>query len=285
MEGAIIKGKYIIDMVVIALLEFAALDTCLCQTYYFTGSGHSGNEEIPFADPGNPNYGGSANGNGGGKFPGTSGDVDFGPLNGTLIYDPVTNTLELLGNVGISGWNGSGFFSDNQTINGVLVPATVSVNYTVGNVDEGIFAFDTGAVPLNPAGPTSSFDVPLPVSGSYSLVTGGETYSGTYSYTLNISTTVHYSVINSNSVDFSMDTVGGDLLVVPLAQITADNGVQVDLTAEDPSDGDTYQEWHVDNVVAVVPEPDASEMLLLAFSALGLSVCRASTRRCCIRCK
>jgi hypothetical protein len=280
-------------MVVIAFLEFATLDTCLCQTYYFTGgvgsgAGGSGYQEIPFADPGNPNYGGSGNGNGGGKFPGSSGNVDFGPLNGRLIHDPVANTLELLGNVGISGWNGSGFFSDNQTINGVLVPATVSVNYTVGNVDDAAFSFDTGAVPFNPAGPAYSFDVPLPISGSYSLVTGGETYSGSYSYTLDISTAVHYSVINSNCVDFSMDTVGGfgEDLYVPLAQITADNGIQVDLTAEDPSDGVTYREWHVDNVVAVVPEPSASEMLLLAFSGLGLYVWRrGSARRCCNRYK
>ncbi|HUA65245.1 MAG TPA: hypothetical protein VME24_05315, partial [Alphaproteobacteria bacterium] len=215
-----------------------------------------------------------------GKDPGTSGSVEFGPLNGTLIYDPVANTLELLGSVGISGWNGSGSFNDNQTINGVLVPATVSVNYTVGNVDDGVFSFDTGAEPGN------EFDVPLPISGSYSLVTGGQTYSGTYSYTLNISTDVHYSVINSNSVDFSMDSLSGELLVVPLAQITADNGVQVDLTAEDPSDGATYVEWHADNVVAVVSESSASEMLLLAFSGMGLYVCRrGSARRRCIRYK
>jgi hypothetical protein len=262
------------------LIGFASLGTVRAQTYYYStpvlGSRDSGSgyQEIPFADTGHA-------GDPGRLFSGLTSTLSFGTVNGTLAYNPVASTMHLSGNVSISYDTFSSSFNDNQMVGGSLVPAQVSVSYSIGNVNNGVLSFDSGVV-QHQFGSTTQWGInlQLPISGNYSFATGGQTYNGVFSYTLNLPTILNLQSVSSSSLNFSQDTsTGGESLIVPLAQVSADNGAQLNLTARDPSDGDTFISWHQDNVTAEVPEPGS--MAIVGLGLLLAVVCRrpSLTRR------
>jgi hypothetical protein len=265
------------------LIGFASPGTMRAQTYYFSapviaaqGKGN-GYQEIPFADGGNPNSGPfNNNGNGGGKYPGFSSDLSFGTVNGTLVYNPAASTMRLLGNVAISYDTFGSSFNDNQMVKGSLVPAQVGVNYSVGNVNNGVLSFDSGVVqPMNGSTARWQMNMQLPISGNYSFTSGGQTYNGAFNYTLNLGTTLSLQSASSGSLNFSQDTVpDAESLAISLAQVDAGNGSQMNLFATDPSDGQTYVSWHVDNITAEAPEPGS-----FAIAGLGLLLVMVWRRR------
>ena len=130
---------------------------------------------------------------GGPHLPGGAAPVSFGTLQATVYFDPIAGTLRQVGYVPLIVQNLI-VLNETRTINGETVPGVLTINQSFA-IDR--FNFDTGAQPLlfdsathahlgTLTGP-DNFGVfgPLPrVNASYSLLTGGATYSGLFSYQL-----------------------------------------------------------------------------------------------------
>lgn len=269
-------------MLVPALIALAQANAVQAQGYFFSGSvgGPSGfgngYQEIPFADL-------DSHGNGGSLYIGTSVTLAFGAISGSLVYNPAASTMQMIGAVSVASSTINGVFStsftDTQMINGVAVPASVSLNYTIGNINNGLLSFDTGAVKANNNGHPTSWTLPvrIPVSGTYSFVTGGQTLSGAFNYTLTLNTLFNLQSATSSSMSFSEDTVPDSTsLDISLGQVNASNGGKVNLHAKDPSDGTTYQSWHVDNGQAIVPEPSTYALLGCGMVTIALAIRKRS---------
>ncbi len=114
-----------------------------------------------------------------------SGSLNFTSLTETVYYDPVGETLRQAGV--LSYGNSSGVtlqWQENQA--GILGTVTVNLALVGGNL-----AFDTGLQSISYNGDADAYfaSAPafcqgMPVSGCYSLVTGGQTYTGSFSYIL-----------------------------------------------------------------------------------------------------
>ena len=115
----------------------------------------------------------------------------------------------------------------------------------------------------------------MPVSGSYSIVTGGQTYTEFF-YSLGIPIFVNTVNTTDTSLTIYEDTVqdGNDTFGGTLPDFVASNGMEVGFGTKDPSDGATYYGWKMDNLIATVPEP--STFAVLGF---GLEGCALFRRR------
>jgi hypothetical protein len=114
-----------------------------------------------------------------------------------ITYNPDTPALQLL-------HNNSYTTADNEMINGTLIPGTVTVNDTVGS--DGSLAFDSGIMNGEWSGLPNRFDglvLSIPANGNYPLVTGGQTYNGTFSYTFNIPIVVYLTQVIDTALSFN----------------------------------------------------------------------------------
>lgn len=251
-----LRKKLPVIMMVCALFG-AHPGTLFAQSSFYFSAPLNGYQEIPFTDEA-----GNAPGDIG---PGNQNDANFGTVNGTVLYNPSASTVEMQGNVALN-YSSSLTFSDPHSNNGNNTPASVSINYTVGNVNNGVLSFDTGPVNVG-----DGMSVPIPVSGTYALTTGGQTYNGAFSYTLMLNTSFQIQSVNESSMTFTMDDLlshGGGHMRNPLADVNAANGVEMALYAEDHSDGVSYYNWQMNNVTALAPEPGT--LTLLSVGAAGL---------------
>src|SRR5208282_283945 len=113
--------------------------------------------------------------------------LNFNSLSETIYVDTVNNTIRQVGTIQYTpSTTNSIQFTESQR----GIPGTVTVNLAPTN---GYLYFDTGVSPViwNPTtetftyGPYGAADVPffITIDGSYSLVTGGQTLSGSFAYT------------------------------------------------------------------------------------------------------
>jgi hypothetical protein len=118
----------------------------------------------------------------------------------------------------------------------------VTVNLALS---DGTLSFDTGLVTLSNISTlvlaTGLFYQGLPVSGSYSLVTGGQTYTGSFSYTINwisddAANTYYNLSLTGYPSSIQLSGLGnggfsGCYFLSPgtVAEVTATNGFQLDL--------------------------------------------------------
>ena len=161
------------------------------------------------------------------------------------------------GTMGVSPPSYPGSFNDNQSVNGSPVTATVTVNSGVANVNNGTISFDSGVI-QHSGGANNQWEISMqvPISGTYSLATGGQTYNGSFQETLYLPTYLDLQSSSSSSLTFNQNNVNGtETGGATLAQVTAANGAKLTLSSLDPSDGQTYGSWQLNNVNATAPEP------------------------------
>ncbi|HEV2435866.1 MAG TPA: PEP-CTERM sorting domain-containing protein [Verrucomicrobiae bacterium] len=141
--------------------------------------------------------------------------------------------------------------------NGPVTLATVTVNDTVGS--GGSVAFDSGIMGSSVGG---SFTLSIPVNGNYSLDTGGQTYTGTFSYTFDMLVGVQISQMGDGTLTFNEQSSPAEVGLAglwPPISVTADNGVQLNLSSAS-QDGAVHSNFEIQGT-AVVPEPNSLAIL------------------------
>jgi hypothetical protein len=213
--------------------------------------------------------------------------VSFSTLAETIIYDPVNLTLRQMGYITLNNSDATttGNLSDQAGNQG----AVKVQQHIVG----GIISFDSGLVAYN--SPTyqyfSSFrdavNTPNQINGSYSLNTGGQTYTGDFSPTLsfnyifiNPGNLPYYNIaLNSDSTSLTLSGSGSSSGQIGAEfdngnledgnpTVTAINGLS--MTLYSGSDGDSFHVFSLtapDSIIATeVPEPGCNS--ILCFGAL-----------------
>jgi hypothetical protein len=175
-----------------------------------------------------------------------------GTISDTVVINPTAYTIEQSGSISLSAASESFQAMDTQMVitdpgfplppTTNLVAGTLTMNFDFAG---GTFKFDTGTRPLTWNGSSYTFNsetsVDLPMSISYSLVTGGQTYSGTDgSVDLNFPLTLgnqldigNYPTSISVSPSFSW-VDQWDYSIATVANITAADGFQADILATVP---------------------------------------------------
>lgn len=241
---------------ILLALGFAASGRC--QTY-FVSTPVSGNcdLDVNYFNPEATQWG-----------PGFGGSVSYGTLDDTLYYDPMSNTLRQVGTITLNpgtfstqftayNWNG-----DNTS---TMLTGLVSVSLTIGTI-----SFDTGVISASLNG---NFNLPylvIPITGSYTLDTGGDEYTGVLSYDPPIPAmdVTYISSVTSTSLTFSVSGEAQENKLPVLASVTASNGFDLILIGGG-NDGGYYGGWSVPPVTAqAIPEPSTLLLLLLGASSL-----------------
>jgi hypothetical protein len=190
---------------------------------------------------------GSVNGN----FSGTFMNY-FSNLSETVYLDPVNETLRQVGTITYTPSATNIQFQETQTFTititnsfpntdtytNVNVSGDVTVNLALNG---GVLSFDTGPIGLESVG-DGDWDINLfarnqilPCSGSYSLVTGGQTLSGSFSYYLDLETALGFNVLSTTEYPSSIQLSGGGVeaeAVFPaavVANVQATNGFTMTL--------------------------------------------------------
>lgn len=208
---------------------------------------------------------------------GSSRWIGVNGLADTVYYDPVGQTVRQVGTVSLDTPNDVTLsFNDAQTIDGILQTATVTVDFAVPSV----LSFDSGTVTLD--GGDAQFNPPsIPITGSYTILAGDQTLTGSFGYSLGFQTSfTTISDATPNSLIISEAPSYYNFSGPDIAHgVTAANGMVFNLVGG-ISDGTYSSSWSLNPVTAnaetntVVPEPGS----LLLFG-LGLLVCGLGTFR------
>lgn len=195
--------------------------------------------------------------------------VSFSHLHETVVLDPVNQTARQIGTV-TSNPTASGFvINENQLVPSTFPNPPVSVAATISislSLADGDINFDTGANPATWDAAAQAYSINgqlgnIPIMGSYSMSTGGKTYSGSFNYYL-------FPILGSAFTYRRLDTSGypdhvalsvtgqegGFFTYHPstntVADVVADNGFHLVL-----SPGDAGFSWSAANSIANAPEP------------------------------
>jgi hypothetical protein len=249
-----------LQIVVLSAIVFRFQLTGQAQTYaYQFTTSINGSFQQGAADP-NPytlNWGGIGN------------IFDFGTLSETVYYNSTANTLQQVGSFTLDSTGFAGSFEDNETVCGKLIPAIVSVSYTLNNGNP-VVSFNSGAQSIG-ANPTLDWSIPF--SETITLMTGGQDYVDTISGTIpeanDITSVSGFSpnsiVISQGYQNISMNI--GDEYSVNFDAADGWSGSIYDGIG----DGFLNYTYYVPPTTALaVPEPDS--LMILVLGALGLKV-------------
>jgi len=208
-----------------------------------------------------------------------SGNAGFGILNDTVYLDLTADTIREVGSVSLGG-SGSFTFDDGRIVHGSGGLQFVDANVTVTLNVPSALSFDTGFQPLLWVPAIQSYEFTaslgsLPVTGNYSVVTGGQTYTGPLSYNLFTGMLLLFQQVSTSGYPAFVTLTGleGGELQQPgpqLVYFTALNGLDIELQAGE-QDGTYSYGWNLNptQVMAdLIPEP--STFLLLGFGAMTL---------------
>ncbi|GEM_PF-5536807 len=200
--------------------------------------------------------------------------VQFDTFSDTLYFDPIGSTLRQVGTVSLQPYTTSFSFHENQANGGNPIPGDVSITLQIAS---NALSFDTGATPISWDPDNHVFDVPHgitlqgTVNASYSVVTGGQTYTGDFSYD------VHYKMagftqLDTNgspaSIELSHFLNGNSEFGQQIIEVPLTNGFDMDLHVGGGGDGTSEWDWSSPTEDAfVVPEPGS-----LAIAALAVPV-------------
>ena len=228
---------------ILAIIGLAAIEKANCQTYQISQAISLG---IPISDSGNHNASGST-------------FILPGSLSETVYLDPNALTLREAGSFSFANTANVLLNETRQVVTVSNIPAifpnppyTVSVTQVLsGTLTAGVsigqtsFAFDTGLMPVFWNGQKYAFNgagaigYSLPADFLWSLLTGGQTYSGgthadlTFKILLNggtLDTTGYPSSLGVNGLP-STFVGSGFLPNIELANFTASNGFEAHITA------------------------------------------------------
>jgi hypothetical protein len=217
-----------------------------------------------------------------------SGNAGFGILNDTVYLDLKADTIREVGSVSLGG-SGSFTFDDGRIVDGSNGLQFVAANVTLNlNVPNALF-FDTGVQPLVwvPAVHSYEFTAALasiPVTGTYSVVTGGQTYNGALNYNLYTGMLLLFQQISTSGYPVFVTLAGlnGGELQHPgpqLVYFTALDGLNIELHAGE-QDGTYSYGWSL-NPFAIeadlIPEPGT--LALVALGTCTLTVLHRRRRR------
>jgi hypothetical protein len=191
----------------------------------------------------------------------------------------VAGTLRQTGFVSVANPTITSVLHENQTVHGHAVSGDVTLTQQIAG---GGFFFDTGAQPIqwNPA--TQSYnvfeDVQLhaSVTGTYSLATGGHTYSGSLNYLLSYDllgfrqlTMNGGNSITLSQLNYGVGTSGCD--GATLAHILAGDGLNMDLTVGG-QDGTSHAHWSYPGSItlSLTPAPEPGGIFALGGGLIGL---------------
>ncbi|MGA2604871.1 MAG: PEP-CTERM sorting domain-containing protein [Verrucomicrobiia bacterium] len=207
------------------------------------------------------------------------GTAGFGVLSDTVCLDLAANTIREIGSVTFAG-GANITFEDGRIVagsNGLqLVDANVTVNLSVPSA----LTFDTGVQPLLwvPAIQSYEFTATLgsvPITGSYSVVTGGQTYSGPLNYNLYTGMLLLFQQVATSSYPafITLSGLRGGELQHPgpqLVYFTALDGLNIQLQAGE-QDGTYSYGWNLGAIEAeMIPEPGSLALLSLGMCALSM---------------
>ncbi len=215
----------------------------------------------------------------------SSGNAGFGTLNDTVYLDLNADTIREVGSVSLGG-GGSFSFDDGRIVDGSNGLQFVAANVTLNLSVPSALSFDTGVQPLLwvPAIQGYEFTAPLgsvPVTGTYSVVTGGSTYTGLLNYNLYTGMLLLFQQISTSGYPAFVTLAGlnGGELQHPgpqLVYFTALDGLNVELQAGE-QDGTYSYGWNLNPFeieADLVPEPGT-----VALVALGTCTLTALHRR------
>jgi len=211
------------------------------QTYYYTGpiTGYIDAELTP-------------GGHGQGGFQAT-----FGTITETLYYDPIAQTLEQIGFITVSPFNGS----FNITSGPFPIVVMGSATATVGNSGSIPFDITFAGAGIGTYSTGPSLLVPVSGSGIYN----GQPFSGNWNLYMNLGLDI--SAVSPTSLTFTEHPVSGPSLgespgqpVIPGTDLSTGN-----------NDNNYFYSWSQNSIQAMaVPEPDSISLLAFGVSALAL---------------
>ncbi|MFO1478203.1 MAG: PEP-CTERM sorting domain-containing protein [Verrucomicrobiota bacterium] len=165
--------------------------------------------------------------------------LNLNTLSENVYLDPVGHTVRQAGSMTYTPSASGIVMNQSQTVNGQAVTGTLTVHLAPTG---GVLPFDSGthqATYNNGVYYVPEFMTSLgSFSGSYSLVTGGQTYSGTFGYSLD-APYVPYGLYDRTTVSGDLSTIsltgasipGGyyNPPQSPVISMTAANGFKLDL--------------------------------------------------------
>ena len=208
------------------------------------------------------------------------GGVSLDTLTETVTLDLNAQTIRQTGFISGSSVPCSSVWASSYPLSGQQIPFSLTITQSLR---EGGMSFDTGTQPLTWDSVSQSykfdgrFTGAVPVDGSYSLTTGGEILTGSFSYDLTPATT-----LQPRTYSGLMTGAGQAITLIPsslypqqyvspgshgVIDVTAANGVHLVCIPGYATDQWDWLNWGVDSVT-LVPEPSVAALAGLGAIAL-----------------
>lgn len=212
--------------------------------------------------------------------------ADFQALTETIYFDPINLTVRQVGSVSVTYFSQTNTRALSQTVGGQTVTAQLTTRQSVVG---GTILFDTGVESLYWDSTFLCYRIsgsggrlgPISVEGSFSLDTGGENYSGLFSYKI-LDALQGFTAFatNGNPALLTLKGFGGSIVgsgpglsgfylcdPLSLTNLSANNGFSLQLGTGNASDFRDSVSWNAGSPTAtMVPEPTGLSMVTLALT-------------------